>query len=439
MKKWIFPIVMIFIELTCAILFLSPNSVDILPSFIHSFFSWIDGLFLSLAKLIKLPVLDEAGATNGIISNIVILLLINIIVFSIYFIVLAIKKRAKNRQNKEEIEKSPLPKSEFDPILFERKMPIIRLAFIWLPLNLWILEFIVLNSKDTQEKLKATSPFIFSLFKGSISFYDRAIIPQYNDDLAYRLIVFVLGMIASTFIYWAICSIFAAMLKKPIAKMKADKALRDHEKRLEQCQKEELIVENLEILEHAKFKHNKSIVETIAKVTPKKELGYNRSKSEYFDAISHGITDLGVVEREIKHIETPRLERKPIKIVYPIENLDVEPTIINQASSEKHLVIENEPAREELVESSQNEKVALSPKLDVFAKKDLKSDNQNFEKTAKTIELVKPVDKEKAKELKLAKPLKPNKLRPSVNVTPVDPVKKSLTENISSESIIDLE
>lgn len=438
MKKWIFPLVLIFVELFFSILYLTPSVNSALPNFLRDILAWFDHLLTLITKLIHLPVLDDSGKINSIISNMIVLILLDIIAISIYFIIYGVKRRKKSSLDRLANQDS-LPKSEFDPILFEKRLPTLRLAFIFIPLNLWILYFILLNSLDLQAQFKKNMPGFYKLFKSNIAFYTKNALPLSTDDVLFKLTIFVFGLLAVGFIYWMIFSIFASIYKKPLAKMRSKKALREHEKRINLCQKEEIIVENLEILEHAKFNHSKSIIETIADITPKKTIGIENNKSDYFENLAHGITDLGIVEKEIKQIETPRLERKMIRVMYPLDSPYDNQVIIDQSISNKETqVIPETSDNVAKQESHKTEKISLSHKLDVLS---IHRD-KNDEKVSKDIAPVTPIDIKKSSsgepQRKIVKPLKPENLRTPVNVTPVEPIKKHLKDEQSSTPIIEI-
>ena len=264
MKKWIFPLVLIILDLIFAILFMTPSIVKVLPQFLL----WIRDLTIivlsAVSKLLHLPTFVDDGQLNNVIANsisfFIITFLIIIIYFVIYFIVLKTRKTKVKSVEKEEII---LPKSEFDPILFEKRVPIFRLVFMWIPLNLWILYFFLLNSYDLQEGFKKKAPGLYAVFEQNISFYNHNARPLFEKDDAIKFAILIIGLVSVAFLYWMIFSMIAIILKKPIAKAKAKRALRDHERRVNAIQGEETFVETSDILSHAKFVHSKSIVETI--------------------------------------------------------------------------------------------------------------------------------------------------------------------------------
>ena len=230
MKKWIFPLVLIILDLIFAILFMTPSIVKVLPQFLL----WIRDLTIivlsAVSKLLHLPTFVDDGQLNNVIANsisfFIITFLIIIIYFVIYFIVLKTRKTKVKSVEKEEII---LPKSEFDPILFEKRVPIFRLVFMWIPLNLWILYFFLLNSYDLQEGFKKKAPGLYAVFEQNISFYNHNARPLFEKDDAIKFAILIIGLVSVAFLYWMIFSMIAIILKKPIAKAKANDIISNYQ------------------------------------------------------------------------------------------------------------------------------------------------------------------------------------------------------------------
>ena len=403
MKKWIFPLVFIILELIFAILFLTPNIVSSLPQF----FLWIRDLFnvilTTISRILHLPTFVENGETNYIIANTVSLFIINFIIFIIYFVAFAIAEKKKKKEIKPKDDELT-PKSEFDPIFFEKRVPILRLAFIWIPLNLWLLYFFLLNSRDMQEDFSSNMEGLYAIFERNIAFYNNNAIPLIEQDDGIKFVILLVGFAVVGGLYWIIFSFLAAVFKKPMAKAKAKRALKAHERRVSTLQNEETIVENIDILEHAKFTHNKSIVDTIATIDIK-ELNEKEknNRQNYFDDLAQGIVDLGIEEKKIYEVAKPNLEKKPLRIIYPsIDNTNV----INETVSNKKI-------KEEIADTKTEDKepdIILDSKFDVLDTKT--SPNLKEFERENTVEI---------KDEKIVKPLNPTKLRKPVKVIPVKP------------------
>lgn len=415
MKKWIFPLVFIILELILSILFLTPSIASGLPQF----FLWIRDLLniilTALSRLLHLPTFVENGETNYIIANTISLFILNVIIFAIYFSVFAIMEKKRKKDFKPQNDELT-PKSEFDPVFFEKRNPILRLAFIWLPLNLWLLYYFLLNSKDMQENFSVNASNIYAIFEQNIDFYNNNAIPLIEQDDGIKFVILLIGFIVVGGLYWIIFSFFAVVFKKPMAKAKAKRALKAHEKRVGALQNEENIVENIDILEHAKFTHNKSIVDTIATIDIKEINEKEKtSRQNYFDDLAQGIVDLGVEERETFEVAKPNLERKPLRIIYP----SIDSTSAN---------IVKEVANEEIVTDVKKIKepdIILDSKFDVLDTKN----SPNLE------EFPKEPNNEKVKDEKeqIIKPLNPTKLRKPVKVIPVKPRAVPLKDLVSEE------
>ena len=106
MKKWIFPLVLIILDLIFAILFMTPSIVKVLPQFLL----WIRDLTIivlsAVSKLLHLPTFVDDGQLNNVIANsisfFIITFLIIIIYVVIYFIVLKTRKTKVKSVEKEE-------------------------------------------------------------------------------------------------------------------------------------------------------------------------------------------------------------------------------------------------------------------------------------------------------------------------------------------------
>ena len=68
MKKWIFPLVLIIVDLIFAILFMTPSIVKVLPQFLL----WIRDLTIivlsGVSKLLRLPTFVDDGQINNVIA-----------------------------------------------------------------------------------------------------------------------------------------------------------------------------------------------------------------------------------------------------------------------------------------------------------------------------------------------------------------------------------
>lgn len=412
MKKWIFPLTFIVLEIIFSILFLSPTTVAILPQF----FIWIRDLFYliltSISKLLHLPTFMEMGEVNYIFANAISLLIINILIFMIYFVVGGIVRK-KRQSTQMAIIEDFAPKNEFDPVFFEKRVPVLRLVFIWVPLNLWILYYFLLNSLDMQANFAANSPGLYSVFAQNIDFYNANVAPLIANDDGVKFVVLFAGLVFFGGLYWIIFSFFATLFKSPIAKFKARKARADHEKRISKIQSEEMTIEDENILEHAKFSHNKSIADTIATIDIKeineKSLA---DRHNYFDDLAHGIVDLGVQENKLLEVAKPNLEKKPLRVIYP--SLDK----TNDNKVEK----EDVKVEEEKVEPVSNDnKIILNEKLDVLDTNE-QPVLQSFEKEINQGEKV-----------DIIKPLNPTNLRKPVKVIPVTPKQRPLKDLVGEE------
>lgn len=415
MKKFIFPLVFIIFELILAILFLTPKIVSVLPQF----FLWIRELFnivlTTISRLLHLPTFVENGQTNYIIANTISLFILNFLIFIVYFVTFALVENKRKKEVKQEnIDLSP--KSEFDPVFFERRIPIMRLAFIWVPLNLWLLYYFLLNSKDMQGNFAKNAAGLYAIFEQNINFYNTNAVPLIEQDDGIKFVILLIGLIFVGGLYWIIFSFFAVVFKKPIAKAKANRALKEHEKRVSALQNEETFIENIDILEHAKFTHNKSIVDTIATIDIKEINEKEKAERQnYFDDLAQGIVDLGIEERKTLEVAKPNLERKPLRIVYPSVD-GIRDTIVGEEIKPEIVV--------EQVENKEEPTIVLDSKFDVL-------DTQNtpnleaFEK--------KEVNEEINEDI--VKPLNPTKLRKPVKVIPVKPKTVPLKDLVNEDEI----
>ena len=415
MKKWIFPLVFIILELILAILFLTPNIVSVLPQF----FLWIRDLFniilTAISRLLRLPTFVENGETNYIIANTISLFILNFIIFTIYFATVALVDRKRKKDVKPKSEEIT-PKSEFDPVFFEKRIPILRLAFIWVPLNLWLLYYFLLNSKDMQSNFASNASGLYAIFENNIDFYNANAVPLIEQDDGIKFVILLIGFVVVGGLYWIIFSFFATVFKKPIANAKAKRALKAHEKRVSALQNEETIVENIDILEHAKFKHNKSIVDTIATIDIK-EINEKEKKDHqnYFDDLAQGIVDLGVEEKETYEVAKPNTERKPLRVIYPsIDNTSdhIESDEIKEVTTKK----EEEKIKEP--------EIILDPRFDVLDTKN-SPDLESFEKE----------ENDDKTDENIVKPLNPTKLRKPVKVIPVKPKTVPLKDLVNEEDV----
>ncbi len=428
MKKWIFPLVLIILDLIFAILFMTPSIVKVLPQFLL----WIRDLTIivlsAVSKLLHLPTFVDDGQINNVIANsisfFIITFLIFIIYFAIYFIVLKTRKTKVKSVEKEEII---LPKSEFDPILFEKRVPIFRLVFMWIPLNLWILYFFLLNSYDLQEGFKKNAPGLYAVFEQNISFYNHNARPLFEKDDAIKFAILIIGLVSVAFLYWMIFSMIATILKKPIAKAKAKRALRDHERRVNAIQGEETFVETSDILSHAKFVHSKSIVETIATIDIKQINENNKNKQNYFDDLAHGIVDLGVEERHQLHeVAKPITEKKPLRVI--LSSLD-KTVPLNENDG---IEMKQNDKDKEITSENDIKKIAFDDKFDVLKQ------NEEVKEDALNNSEEKVENNDESKEI-VVKPLTPNKLRKPVKVSPVTPKHVPLKDLVDDNAVIDLE
>lgn len=419
MKKWIVPLIVVILETILCVMLLSPIVFNSMPGFIQSILKGIESVFTTISKGLRLPASIFEGESNYVISNFIVLFIVDLIIFFVNFLIFFTKSLKKKKQKLDEDEIVESPKSEFDPILFEKRFPTKRLAFIWIPVNLWILYFLLLNSKDLQESFLSSNKFIYSVFHGPIELYNKNFDGLSNNDLAIKIIIFVIGFLGFIFVYWMILSILAVIFRKPFAKHRSKKALKDHERRASACKNEEVIIENLEILEHAKFKHDKSIVETIADIDKSKNPAII-TKSDYFDDVIHGITDLGIVNQELKVIEKPKVERKPIRIMYASDMRNVD-DVIENVNEGKNV--------SEVAEEKSNNQIIIDKRFDVLEKND-KTDNEQEE--------IKENNEDNTQK-HLVRPIKPKKLRDPVSVSPVSPIRKDLKEELSTTPIIEIE
>lgn len=415
MKKWIFPLVFIILELIFAILFLTPKIVSALPQF----FLWIRDLFniilTAISRLLHLPTFVNNGETNYIIANTISLFIVNFIIFSIYFISFALVENKRKKEVKQDnVDLSP--KSEFDPVFFERRIPIMRLAFIWIPLNLWLLYYFLLNSKDMQENFAKNASGLYAIFEQNINFYNTNAVPLIEQDDGIKFVILLIGLLFVGGLYWIIFSFFAVVFKKPLAKAKANRALKEHEKRVSALQNEETFIENIDILEHAKFTHNKSIVDTIATIDIKEINEKEKNERQnYFDDLAQGIVDLGVEERKTLEVAKPNLERKPLRIVYPSMD-SVTDTIINEETKQEIII--------EKVETKEEPAIILDSKFDVLDTKHTPN-LETFEKEEVNEEISEDI----------VKPLNPTKLRKPVKVIPVKPKNVPLKDLVNEDEV----
>ena len=416
MKKWIFPIVFIIAELIFSILFLTPSIVNSLPQFFLWIRDLINIILTAISKFLHLPTFTENGVTNYIIANTISLFILNFLIFVIYFIVFTILDHKKNKHKATKKPSENLtPKSEFDSVFFEKRVPILRLAFIWLPLNLWLLYFFLLNSADMQANFLKIAPNMYSVFEKNIDFY--------KQNAGVKFVILIVGFVVVGGLYWIICSFFAALLKKPIARSKAKRALKEHERRMSKLQSEETIIENIDILEHAKFTHKKSIADTIATIDIKEINEKDKqSRQNYFDYLSEGIVDLGVQERKSFEVAKPNLEKKPLRIIYP----SLEETKNNTKGQIKQEKIYKELDSEKIDENTDSSPIILDSKLDVL--------NTKNKPNLKAYETNPPEEKEEKIEDEVVKPLNPVKLRKPVKVVPVKPRSIPLKDLVSEDS-----
>lgn len=419
MKKWVFPICLLIVE-TIFIVLMYSSIFATLPSFIQSFLGWIESCFTFLSKTFGLPSSVLNGESNYVFSNFIILFILDGILIGINFLIFVIKKRNTKNKDVEEDKIIEGPKSEFDPILFEKKTPTLRLAFIWVPINYWIIYYIVINSPDLQNSMRNGNKIIYSLFNFGISFYNDYVITLVNKNFFIDMIVFLTGLLFVVFIYWIIFSILSIAFRKPFSKFKAKRALKDHERRVSACKKEEIVIENMDIIEHAKFKHEKSIVETIADIDKSKDPSIV-DKSYYFSDVVHGITDLGIIDGEVKQIEKPRIERKPIQLVFTKDYLE-------QKENKSVYDVSKNPTPEVSIDDCDNkDKIDIDPKFDPLKKIDEVDLTETEDKRKKLVNSSKKV-----------KPLTPVNLREPVSVTPVKPITVLLKNQKSSEPIIEI-
>lgn len=418
MKKWIFPLILFILNLVFIILFITPSIVEVLPQFLL----WIRELLViiltGISNLLHLPTFPNGNETNYVVANCISLFILNALILIIYFVVYFIVK--KRRPRKTKLSKAiDLPKSEFDPILFEKRVPIFRLVFMWIPLNLYFLYFFLLNTVDLQEKFKESMPRLYAIFAQNIEFYNQNALPLVAKDDAVKFAILVIGLVVVAFVYWMIFSIFAVFFKKPIARAKAKHALREHEKRVNACQQEEVFVENIDILEHAKFVHSKSIVETIAAIDIKQINDENKDKQNYFDDLAHGIIDLGVENSQKLHeVLKPITEKKPLRII--LSSVD---------KTNEYKVVDD---KKESIEEEQKEVV---PKKQIIfdAKFDVLNENKE-EKVNEEPKIETPTNQDN-----IVKPLEPSTFRKPVKVTPVNPKNIPLKDLVNQEDIIDVE
>ena len=85
MKKWIFPLVLIILDLIFAILFMTPSIVKVLPQFLL----WIRDLTIivlsAVSKLLHLPTFVDDGQINNVIANSISFFIITFLIFIIYY------------------------------------------------------------------------------------------------------------------------------------------------------------------------------------------------------------------------------------------------------------------------------------------------------------------------------------------------------------------
>lgn len=421
MKKWIFPLVLFVLNLIFAILFLTPSIVQSLPQFMLWIRDLINITLTGLSKLLHLPTFKIDGIENYVVANSISLFIINTLIVIIYFIVYYFAHKKYLKRHKVSANEAILPKSEFDPVLFEKRVPIFRLVFMWVPLNLWLLYFFLLNSKEMQQNFQAKMPKMYALFAQNFEFYQTNMLPLIEKDDAIKFTILFVGLFVCGFIYWMIFSIFALFLKKPIAKAKAKRALREHERRLNACQAEEVFIENSDILEHAKFLHSKSIVETIATIDIKQINEDNKNKQNYFDDLAHGIVDLGVENaKKIHEVPKPITEKKPLRVI--LSSLD-------KSYDTNHVEIaEVKEIKEEVPEKKAEEpSIVFEDRFDVLN-----------EAPYQVKEEKKEIEKENLEKKEEIKPLNPTKLRKPVKVVPVNPKNIPLKDLISEEDVIEV-
>lgn len=423
MKKWIFPLVLIFIELVFIILFLTPSIVAVLPQFFIWIRDFFDVALTFISKLLHLPTFVENGEINSFIANGISLFIINFVILVIYFTIYFIKSK---RSKKNEIIKNEevTPKSEFDPVLFEKRVPVLRLVFIWLPLNLWILYFFVLNSADLQTNFKKSMPELYNVFANNIEFYNANAKPLFEKDNAVKFAILVIGLLVVAFVYWMIFSILAEMLKTPIAKAKANRALKEHEKRLQTIQEEENVNDEVSVFERTKSPHSKSIAETIATI----DIGTINEKDRtnrqnYFDDLAHGIVDLGVEEKKLYEVAKPNVTRKPLRVIY---------TALDQTQGSTVQEIQNLQEENEKQLPNVKEKAKDQNELILDNKFDVLNDNKAEIVKEDNVE-VKANESKEQKEIERVKPLTPQNLRKPVKVIPVNPRPRPLKDYVGED------
>ena len=273
---------------------------------------------------------------------------------------------------------------------------------------------------------KKNAPNLYAIFEQNILFYNHNARPLFEKDDAIKFAILIIGLVAVAFLYWMIFSMIAIILKKPIAKAKAKRALRDHECRVNSIQGEETFVETSDILSHAKFVHSKSIVETIATIDIKQINEDNKNKQNYFDDLAHGIVDLGVEERHQLHeVAKPITEKKPLRVI--LSSLD------KTASLNEHDGIEmkQNDKNKEITNESDTKTIAFDDKFDVLKQnEEVKEDVNNIEEKIENNEELKEI---------VVKPLTPNKLRKPVKVSPVAPKHIPLKDLVDDSEVVDLE
>ena len=271
------------------------------------------------------------------------------------------------------------------------------------------------------------APNLYAIFEQNISFYNHNARPLFEKDDAIKFAILIIGLVSVAFLYWMIFSMIAIILKKPIAKAKAKRALRDHERRVNAIQGEETFVETSDILSHAKFVHSKSIVETIATIDIKQINENNKNKQNYFDDLAHGIVDLGVEERHQLHeVAKPITEKKPLRVI--LSSLDKTMSLDENDGIE----MKQEDKNKEIANENDTKKIAFDDKFDVLkqneeAKEDVLNNSEE-----------KVENNEESKEI-VVKPLTPNKLRKPVKVSPVTPKHIPLKDLVDDNAVIDLE
>ena len=231
-----------------------------------------------------------------------------------------------------------------------------------------------------------------------------------------------------------IFSMFAILLKKPIAKGKAKRALRDHERRVNAIQGEETFVETSDILEHARFVHSKSIVETIATIDIKQINEENKNKQNYFDDLAHGIVDLGVEEKHQLHeVAKPITEKKPLRVI--LSSLD-KTQVLNENIQLSNTEVTHQ---KEITSSDDTKKLTFDDKFDVLNQNDKLETSSAVEENNSDL-ANEPMEgiKESSNE-KVVKPLMPTNLRKPVKVSPVKPKNIPLKDLVDEKSVIDLE